>query len=89
MLGFGLVPVLIIIWLRRRVPESPRWLAQNDREREACEVGRALVGTPVQVTPRTRNGTSHRPKASEPSFSRSSSHNAGAGARSSPRRRGS
>ncbi|MEU6649402.1 MFS transporter [Streptomyces sp. NPDC046900] len=46
MLGFGLVPVLIIIWLRRRVPESPRWLAQNDREREACEVGRALVGTP-------------------------------------------
>ncbi|MEU1593284.1 MFS transporter [Streptomyces sp. NPDC005708] len=51
MLGFGLVPALIIIWLRRRVPESPRWLAQNDREREACEVGRALVGTPVQVTP--------------------------------------
>jgi MFS family permease len=51
MLGFGLVPALVIIWLRRRVPESPRWLAQNDREQEACEVGRALVGTPVQVTP--------------------------------------
>ncbi|WP_055489141.1 MFS transporter [Streptomyces sp. TP-A0356] len=50
MLGFGLVPALAIIWLRRRVPESPRWLAQNGREREARQVGRALVGAPVQVT---------------------------------------
>ncbi|MEU1412427.1 MFS transporter [Streptomyces sp. NPDC005731] len=50
MLGFGLIPALIIIWLRRRVPESPRWLAQNGREQEARDVGRALVGVPVQVT---------------------------------------
>ncbi|MFB7336733.1 MFS transporter [Streptomyces adustus] len=50
LLGFGALPALLIIWLRRRVPESPRWLAQNGREREACEVGRALVGSPVRVS---------------------------------------
>lgn len=50
MLGFGVLPALFIIWLRRRVPESPRWLAQNGYEREAREAGRALVGYPVEVT---------------------------------------
>ncbi|TFV31333.1 MFS transporter [Streptomyces sp. T1317-0309] len=30
--------------------ESPRWLAQNGREQEARDIGRALVGVPVQVT---------------------------------------
>lgn len=50
LLGFGAVPALVIIWLRRAVPESPRWLAQNGREREACEVGQALAGTPVRVS---------------------------------------
>ncbi|MBO3675617.1 MFS transporter [Streptomyces sp. NEAU-YJ-81] len=49
-LGFGAVPALVIIWLRRMAPESPHWPAQNGREREAGEVGRALVGGPVQVT---------------------------------------
>src|SRR5262249_19275766 len=32
MLGFGVIPALLIIWLRRDVPESPRWLAQNGRD---------------------------------------------------------
>ena len=32
LLGFGAIPALIIIYLRRGVPESPRWLAQNGRE---------------------------------------------------------
>ncbi|MGW1729123.1 MFS transporter [Streptomyces sp. NPDC002306] len=50
LLGFGAVPALVIIWLRRRVPESPRWLAQNGRDQEAREVGQALVGAPVVVT---------------------------------------
>jgi hypothetical protein len=50
MLGFGVVPALVIIWLRRKVPESPRWLAQNGHEDEAAEVTEALVGHPVTVT---------------------------------------
>ena len=54
MLGFGAIPALIIIWLRRGVPESPRWLAQNGREEEAIEVTSALVGGPVLVTDEDR-----------------------------------
>jgi MFS family permease len=50
MLGFGALPALVIIWLRRGVPESPRWLAQNGREEEAAEVTEQLVGHPVVVT---------------------------------------
>jgi MFS family permease len=50
MLGFGVIPALIIIWLRRTVPESPRWLAQNGREEEAAKVAEDLVGHPVAVT---------------------------------------
>lgn len=50
MLGFGALPALIIIWLRRGVPESPRWLAQNGHEEEAAEVTERLVGHPVEVT---------------------------------------
>jgi MFS family permease len=50
MLGFGVVPALIIIMLRRGTPESPRWLAQNGREAEAAEVAGRLVGHPVAVT---------------------------------------
>ncbi|MFB7495393.1 MFS transporter [Streptomyces sp. NPDC056161] len=50
LLGFGALPALFIIWLRRKAPESPRWLAQNGREREAREVGRRLAGVPVRVT---------------------------------------
>ncbi|MEU6095062.1 MFS transporter [Streptomyces sp. NPDC047079] len=61
MLGFGVVPALAIIWLRRRMPESPRWLAQNGREPQAREVGRALVGTPVRVTDADRER--HEPPA--------------------------
>lgn len=50
MLGFGVVPALIIIFLRRNVPESPRWLAQNGHEEEAVEVAERLSGEPVEVT---------------------------------------
>jgi len=51
MLGFGVVPALVIIFLRRHVPESPRWLARNGQEKEAAEVAGELVGHPVEVTP--------------------------------------
>jgi MFS family permease len=50
MLGFGVIPALVIIFLRRKTPESPRWLAQNGHEREAEQVAETLVGYPVAVT---------------------------------------
>src|SRR5918996_5994334 len=50
MLGFGIVPAAIIIWLRRKVPESPRWLAQNGRAEEAAKIAEELVRHPVEVT---------------------------------------
>ena len=50
MLGFGAIPALVIVLLRRGVPESPRWLAQNGREEEAAAVTEALVRHPVTVT---------------------------------------
>ena len=54
MLGFGIVPALVIIWLRRSVPESPRWLAQNGHEAEAIEVTERLTGVPVRVSDQDR-----------------------------------
>lgn len=50
MLGFGVLPAIVIILLRRSTPESPRWLAQNGREEEAVAVAGALTGGPVAVT---------------------------------------
>lgn len=61
MLGFGVLPALVIIFLRRKVPESPRWLAQNGREQEASEVAEQLTGHPVEVTEVDR----HREEAPE------------------------
>jgi hypothetical protein len=48
------IPALIIIFLRRKVPESPRCLAQNGREEEAVEVAERLTGCPVEVTDEDR-----------------------------------
>src|SRR5690349_13965430 len=31
----GVLPALITLWIRRGIPESPRWEAANDRRREA------------------------------------------------------
>jgi MFS family permease len=50
MLGLGAVPAVVIIFLRRGTPESPRWLAQNGREEEACEIAEQLCNCPVEVT---------------------------------------
>jgi MFS family permease len=62
MLGFGVVPALIIIFFRRAVPESPRWLAQNGREAEAAEVAGRLCGHAVTVTEVDRARTEEVPE---------------------------
>lgn len=62
MLGFGVVPALAIIFLRRHVPESPRWLAMNGKEGEAEEVASQLVGHPVEVTPLDRENVAPVPE---------------------------
>lgn len=54
MLGFGVVPALIIIFLRRSTPESPRWLAQNGREQEAKEIGERLTGKAITISDKDR-----------------------------------
>lgn len=54
MLGFGVIPALVIIYLRRSVPESPRWLAQNGREEEARAIGERLCGHPVAIAAEDR-----------------------------------
>lgn len=54
MLGFGIIPALVIIWMRRSVPESPRWLAQNGHEAEAIAVTESLTHVPVKVTDKDR-----------------------------------
>lgn len=57
MLGFGALPALLIILVRRNTPESPRWLAQNGREAEAVEITEGLAGVPVEVTDQDRRQT--------------------------------
>jgi MFS family permease len=61
MLGFGVIPALVIIVLRRGVPESPRWLAQNGYDKEAIGVVEQLTNVPVVITDKDRE------KAEEPS----------------------
>lgn len=89
MLGFGVVPALLIIWLRRSTPESPRWLAQNGRETEAEAIAERLTGHPVAVTEADTRRTAPSPRDPKPSSNPPSSASAGAGARSSRRSPGS
>ncbi len=62
MLGFGIVPALVIIFLRRKVPESPRWLAENGHESEAAAVTERLTGVPVVVSKKDKREPDHSPE---------------------------
>jgi hypothetical protein len=62
MLGFGVIPALVIIYLRRATPESPRWLARDGREEEAAAIAERLCGHPVRVTETDRATTEETPE---------------------------
>jgi MFS family permease len=47
MLAVGVVPALLVIFLRTTVPESPRWLAAHGKQAEAASALAALTGQPV------------------------------------------
>ncbi len=42
MLGSAVVPVAVLFWLRRGLPESPRWLVRRGQWREAVEALKAI-----------------------------------------------
>jgi len=62
MLGFGIVPALVIIFLRRKVPESPRWLAENGREAEALAVTKTLTGVEVVISKKDKRLPTQSPE---------------------------
>ncbi|MGD8166896.1 MFS transporter [Herbiconiux sp. P16] len=56
MLAVGVVPALVIVVLRRTVPESPLWLASTARFAEAAEALRVFTGRAVTVEELTATG---------------------------------
>ncbi len=49
MLLLGVIPAIVIVFQRRRVPESPRWLLHNGQPEKAAEIVSLLVGKKVSV----------------------------------------
>lgn len=49
MLAFGVIPALVIVWLRRGVPESPKWLASTGELEKAAAVVSRFVERVVPV----------------------------------------
>lgn len=62
MLGIGIVPAIIIIILRRKVPESPRWLAENGQEDEAARVTERLTGVQACVSKKDHRAPTRSPE---------------------------
>ena len=49
----GVLPALMIFWIRRRIPESPKWEQSNERRSEARDLrrhGAALAGERAALT---------------------------------------
>ncbi len=42
MLGAAILPALVLLWLRRRIPESPRWLMRRGQPKTAADALRLL-----------------------------------------------
>jgi MFS family permease len=49
MLAFGVVPAIIIVFLRRNVPESPMWLVETEKYEEAATALTTFTGEIVTV----------------------------------------
>jgi MFS family permease len=49
MLAFGVVPAVIIVFLRRKVPESPMWLVETEKYEEAADALTTFTGEIVTV----------------------------------------
>jgi len=47
MLALGVVPAIVVIFLRTSVPESPRWLAAHGKDAEAASALAAFTGQPA------------------------------------------
>lgn len=66
MLGFGAIPALLIVFLRRVIPESPRWLAQNGAEAEAIAVASQITGRDdIELTAKDRRKSGSGPSGAQ------------------------
>ena len=50
MFGLGAIPAIIILVLRIKIPESPRWLVSSNREEKARETLKTFFKVPVENT---------------------------------------
>ncbi|MBI2705555.1 MAG: MFS transporter [Actinobacteria bacterium] len=66
MLAFGVVPAAIIVFLRRGVPESPRWLATRGELDEAARVAEVFLHEPVTAAQVTAYATTDQAGEAQP-----------------------
>ncbi|PSR24725.1 MAG: MFS transporter [Sulfobacillus benefaciens] len=69
MLASGAVPALLVMWSRRSIPESPRWLIRAGKVAEGQEVyrsiGHAALQQTVEANKTTQREQNAKPKTSE------------------------